>query len=123
MKILIVTSCFIVVSLVLLIYFCPYLMIYKKGRALTGTVDRVYGVPGKYIYTVKYMIDGKEYSADLTKSTTLEKETGDEIDIKCALNNNYGIIADCHDDFVKNMAFYVFAELSAVILGVIICTK
>lgn len=123
LKILIVTSCFIVVSLVLLIYFCPYLMIYKKGRALTGTVDRVYGLPGKYIYTVKYMIDGKEYSANLTKPTMLEKETGDEIDIKCALNNNYGIIADCHDDFVKNMAFYVFAELSAVILGVIICTK
>lgn len=123
LKILIVTACFIAVSLVLLIYFCPYLIIYKKSRALTGTVDRVYGVPGKYIYTVKYTIDGKEYSANLAYPTELEKETGNEIEIRCALNDIYRIIADCHEDFVKNMALYVIIELGAVISGVIICTK
>lgn len=123
MKILIVTACFIAVSLVLLIYFCPYLMMYKKGRALTGTVEKAHGAPGKYIYTVKYMIDGKEYSADLAYPTELEKETGDEIDIKCALNNNYGIIAECHDDFVKNMGLYALSELAAAGLGIIICGK
>lgn len=123
LKILIVTAFFIAVSLVLLIYFCPYLIMYKKGRGLTGVVDKVYGVPGKYVYAVKYMIDGKEYSANLAYPTELEKETGDEIDIKCALNNNYRIIADCHNDFVKNTALYVIIEYVAVISGVIICTK
>lgn len=79
LKILMVTACYIAVLLVLLIYFCPYLMIYKKGRALTGIVDKVYGVPGKYMYTEKYVIDGKEYSANLAYPTELEKETGNEI--------------------------------------------
>lgn len=122
MEILIVTACFIAVSLGLLIYFCPYLMMYKKGRALTGTVEKAHGAPGKYIYTVKYMIDGKEYSADLAYPTELEKETGDEIEIKCSQNDIYRIVADCHEDFVKNTALYVIIEFVAVILGIIICT-
>ena len=123
LKILIVTAFFIAVSLVLLIYFCPYLIMYKKGRGLTGVVDKVYGLPGKYVYTVKYMIDEKEYTANLAYPTELEKETGDEIDIKCSANDIYRIIADCQVDFVKNMGLYVIFELPAAILGIIICRK
>ena len=98
----------VTVSIMLL----PYLLTYKKGVSIQGTVRRVnrlkFRICDEFTYTVEYIIEGKAYVNSLMVVSVLDKSVGDKIDIKYNVKNPDKIAADCEDDCKKYEFIYIF---------------
>lgn len=98
----------VTVSILLL----PYLLTYKKGVAVQGTVRSVnrlkFRICDEFTYTVEYVIDGKVHVNSLMVVSVLDKSVGDKIDIKYNVKNPDKIAADCEEDYKKYKFMYIF---------------
>ena len=90
----------------------PYLITYKKGVSVQGTVRSVnrlkFRICDEFTYTVEYVIDGKVHLNSLMLVSVLDKSVGDKMDIKYNVKNPDKIGADCEEDYKKYKFMYIF---------------